>query len=92
MQKQFVKQKASVPDAPGDEVIRSCFNKSVRSGVERLLLNEAQHARCGGDVLKKSERGGSGRFTPVGTQHVYVEAPLFSRIGFIRKQDLKLKL
>jgi hypothetical protein len=47
MQKQFVKQKASVPDAPGDEVIRSCFNKPVRSGVERLLLNEAQHERYG---------------------------------------------
>jgi hypothetical protein len=47
MQKQFVKQKTSVPDVPGDDVIGSCFIGPARSGVERLLLHEAQHERYG---------------------------------------------
>ena len=46
MPKNSVKQRASVPDAPGDDVIRSCFNGPVPTNYSLLtVFNNLRHSK-----------------------------------------------
>lgn len=47
MAKHCVKQKASVPDVLGEDVIRLWLRAAVRSEVDRLLFLEVQHEGWG---------------------------------------------